>query len=176
MTVEALPIAGAYVIHTARNRDERGSFTRLFCTATAASLGLNPEISQINLSYNTHSGTLRGMHFQREPYGETKVVRCVRGRLYDVLVDLRRDSPTHRQWCGIELSADDDRAVYVPLGIAHGFLTLEDATEVLYLMGAPYRAEAAAGVRFDDPAFGIRWPAPVRVISERDRTYPDYTA
>jgi len=174
MTLDPLPIEGAFVIHTSRASDDRGSFSRLICAEEAAALGIHAHVAQVNLSRNARRGTLRGMHYQLHPHGETKVVFCVRGGLFDVLVDVRRESSTHRAWCGVELTAGDDKALYLPVGIAHGFLTLVDHTEVLYLMGAPYRAEAAAGVRFDDPAFGIQWPEPVRVVSDRDRAYPDY--
>jgi dTDP-4-dehydrorhamnose 3,5-epimerase len=133
------------------------------------------EFVQTSVSHNAVAGTLRGLHFQAPPHEEDKLVTCVRGSLFDVLLDLRRDSPTFRSWFGVELSAGNGRSVFVPAGLAHGFQTLEDETTVLYNISAYYRPEAARGVRWDDPAFGIEWPpAETRVISERDRSFPDF--
>lgn len=137
--------------------------------------GLACEFVQTSVSHNAVAGTLRGLHFQAPPHEEDKLVTCVRGSLFDVLLDLRRDSPTFRSWFGVELSAGNGRSVFVPAGLAHGFQTLEDETTVLYNISAYYRPEAARGVRWDDPAFGIEWPpAETRVISERDRSFPDF--
>jgi dTDP-4-dehydrorhamnose 3,5-epimerase len=133
---------------------------------------------QCNISHNRQRGTLRGLHYQRAPHQEAKLIRCVRGALYDVAVDLRPESPTFRQWVGVELRASDrqpSRMLYVPEGFAHGFQTLQDDTEIVYQMSGFYAPEAAAGYRWNDPAFAVGWPEPIAVISERDRTYPDYT-
>jgi dTDP-4-dehydrorhamnose 3,5-epimerase len=137
---------------------------------------MNPEVVQCNASFNAKRNTLRGMHYQAEPHGESKLVRCVRGEVFDVAVDLRRDSPTYRRWHGVELTAENGLALYIPAGLAHGFQTLTDDCEMLYQMGNRYVPEAARGVRFDDPAFGIIWREPKGdlVISERDSSYPDF--
>ncbi len=139
---------------------------------------MNPAVVQCNASFNARRGTLRGMHYQAEPHGESKLVRCVRGAIFDVAVDLRADSPTFRRWHGVELSAENRLAFYIPAGLAHGFQTLADDTEMLYQMGDPYVPDAARGVRFDDPAFGIEWPAldGERIVSARDRAFPDFAA
>lgn len=167
-------LVGAYVIEPARHSDERGFFARAFDQEAFAARGLNPVIVQCNISYNRLRGTLRGMHYQAAPHAETKLVRCTAGVVYDVIVDLRPDSPTFCQWISVELSADNRRLLYVPEGFAHGLQTLADDTEVFYQMGAPYVAEAARGVRYNDPAFGIAWPLPVTVIADRDRDYEDF--
>jgi dTDP-4-dehydrorhamnose 3,5-epimerase len=135
---------------------------------------LNSHLVQCNISYNPKKHTMRGMHYQVEPYGEAKVVRCVKGSIYDVVVDLRSESPTFRQWTGVTLTAANRQMLYIPEGCAHGFLTLEDQTEVLYQMSEFYQGDSARGVRWDDPAFGIQWPAIPELMSERDRTYPDF--
>ena len=169
------PLAGAWVIDPDRRSDERGFFARTFDREEFAARGLEPAVVQSSTSYNTRAGTLRGMHFQAAPHGEPKVVRCTQGAIYDVIVDLRPDSPTHRRWFATELSAENGRAVYIPVGVAHGFQTVADASEVLYMMGHEYVPEAASGVRWDDPAFGIGWPdCDQRIMSDRDRSYPDY--
>jgi dTDP-4-dehydrorhamnose 3,5-epimerase len=170
------PLGGAWVIELDRLTDERGWFARTFDAADFEARGLNPAVVQCNASFNARSGTLRGMHYQTEPHGESKLVRCVRGAIFDVAVDLRADSPTRCGWHGVELSAENGRAFYVPAGLAHGFQTLTDECEVIYQMGHPYVPEAAQGVRWNDPAFAIEWP-PVRgerIISERDARYPDF--
>jgi dTDP-4-dehydrorhamnose 3,5-epimerase len=168
-------IDGVWVIDPDRHTDERGSFARTFDRELFAARGLEPAVVQCSTSYNARAGTLRGLHYQADPYGEPKLVRCTRGAVYDVVVDLRRGTPGHCRWFGTELTADNGRALYVPIGVAHGFLTLRDDSEVLYMMGREYVPSAASGVRWDDPAFGIAWPpAERRVMSERDRTYPDY--
>lgn len=170
------PLPGAWVIELEELGDERGWFARTFDAEEFESRGLNPAVVQCNASFNARRGTLRGMHYQGEPHGESKVVRCVRGAIFDVAVDLRPDSPTYRGWHGVELSSENRRAFYIPAGLAHGFQTLTDDAEVLYQMGHRYVPEAARGVRWDDPAFAIDWPAVdrERIISEKDRAYPDY--
>jgi dTDP-4-dehydrorhamnose 3,5-epimerase len=170
------PLPGAWVIELEQIDDERGSFARSFDAEEFAARGLNPAVAQCNVSLNTRRDTLRGMHYQAEPHGESKLVRCVRGAIFDVAVDLRPDSPTRCRWHGVELNAEDRLAFYIPAGLAHGFQTLTDDTEVLYQMGHAYVPDAARGVRFDDPAFAIEWPAAEKlVVSERDRTYPDFS-
>jgi dTDP-4-dehydrorhamnose 3,5-epimerase len=166
-------VAGVYLIEPEPIADERGFFARTWCREEFAANGLNPELAQANISFNARKGTLRGMHYQADPHGEAKLVRCTRGAIFDVAVDLRPGSPTYRGWFGAELSDANRAMLYVPEGCAHGFLTLDDATEVAYQMSAPYAPAAARGVRWDDPALGIRWPGEVLVINERDRSYPD---
>jgi dTDP-4-dehydrorhamnose 3,5-epimerase len=173
------PLQGAYVVELEPLRDERGWFARTFDAETFAGLGLDPSVSQCNTSFNERAGTLRGMHFQAEPHGEAKLIRCTRGAVYDVIVDLRPGSPSFRAWFGLELRADGTASLFAPAGLAHGFQTLEDASEVHYQMGHHYVPAAARGVRWDDPAFGIEWPEPPaagRTISERDAAYPDFRA
>ncbi|MCC6580562.1 MAG: dTDP-4-dehydrorhamnose 3,5-epimerase [Phycisphaeraceae bacterium] len=174
MRFTATDIAGAFVIDLDPIADERGWFARSFCQDELRQRGLDPCIVQCNISFNRHKGTLRGMHYQAAPHAETKIVRVVRGAIYDVAVDLRPDSPSCRRWHAVELSGDNRRAFYIPAGCAHGFLTLTDDAEVHYLMSAPYHAPSARGVRWNDPAFGIAWPAPVLAMSDRDRSYPDF--
>jgi dTDP-4-dehydrorhamnose 3,5-epimerase len=169
------PLPGAWVIELEEIEDERGWFARTFDAEEFRSRGLTPDVVQCNASFNHRAGTLRGMHHQADPHGESKLVRCVRGAIFDVAVDLRADSPTCRDWHGVELSAENRRAFYIPAGLAHGFQTLTDDTEVLYQMGNSYVPGAARGVRWDDPAFGIEWPAfdGERTISAKDASYPD---
>ena len=175
MRFSEAPLAGAWVIDLDRHEDERGFFARTFDRDELAARGMDPAVVQCSTSYNARTGTLRGMHYQAAPHGEPKLVRCTRGAIHDVIVDLRPDSPTRRGWFGVELSAENGRSLYVPVGLAHGFQTLHDATEVLYMMAREYVPGSGQGVRWDDPAFGIRWPAcDHRTISERDRGYPDY--
>jgi len=169
-------LPGVIVIEPERLSDERGWFARTFDREEFRARGMNHEVIQTNASFNARAGTLRGMHYQADPHGETKVVRCVRGAIFDVALDIRPDSPTRWRWHGIELSEDNARALYIPQGFAHGFQTLRENCEVHYLMGTDHVPDAARGVRWDDPAFAIRWPAPPaggRVISERDASYPD---
>ena len=171
------PLPGAVVLEPEPLADERGWFARTFDAEAFRAHGLNPEVVQMNASFNTRSGTLRGMHYQADPHGESKLVRCVSGAIFDVAVDLRPDSPTYCRWHGVELSAENGAAFYIPAGLAHGFQTLSDGAEVHYAMGDPYVPDAGRGVRWDDPAFAIAWPAPPpggRVISERDRSYADF--
>jgi dTDP-4-dehydrorhamnose 3,5-epimerase len=170
-------IKGVYTIDLAPHEDERGFFARSYCWREFEAHGLNPRVVQCSVSYSRRRGTLRGMHYQAPPDAEAKLVRCVRGAIYDVAVDLRADSPTYRQWTAIELRAEPGRParmLYVPEEFAHGFLTLEDDTEVFYQISEFFTPHAAQGFRWNDPAFAIVWPEPVRVISDRDRTYPDF--
>jgi dTDP-4-dehydrorhamnose 3,5-epimerase len=162
------PLAGAYVLELDRREDERGFFARSFCQHEFTEHGLNPRIAQCNVSFNAKRGTLRGMHYQAPPHEEAKVVRCTQGAVWDVVVDLRPKSTTFKRWHGVELSAGNRRALYIPEGLAHGFQTLTDDAELLYLMSEFYHPDAARGVRWDDPAFGIEWPLPNPRMSERD--------
>jgi dTDP-4-dehydrorhamnose 3,5-epimerase len=171
------PLPGAWVVELDLLGDERGWFARTFDAEEFEARGLDPSVVQCNASFNSRRDTLRGMHYQAEPHGESKLVRCVRGAIFDVAVDLRPDSPAFRCWHGIELSAENRLALYIPAGLAHGFQTLVDGCEVLYQMAHGYVPEAARGVRFDDPTFGIEWPEPAgdRIVSERDRSFEDFT-
>jgi dTDP-4-dehydrorhamnose 3,5-epimerase len=168
------PLAGAFVLDPELLEDERGFFARTFCVEEFAAHGLDTRVVQCNSSFSRRRGTLRGMHFQRTPHREVKLVRCTAGALFDVIIDLRPDSPTFTRHFGVELSARNRRLLYVPEGFAHGFQSLEDATEVYYQLSARYAPEAAAGVRWNDRVFGIRWPLEVTVIAPRDRDYPDF--
>lgn len=168
-------LEGAYVVEPERHEDERGFFARTWSAEELAEHGLVAELSQCSISRNTHAGTLRGMHFQAAPHAEAKLVRCTAGAVFDVIVDLRPGSPTHAEWIGVELAAETGTALYIPKGFAHGFQTLVGGAEVFYMISDPYVPDAASGVRWDDPAFGIAWPpAESRVINERDRSWPDY--
>lgn len=169
-------LRGAWAIEIEHLEDERGWFARTFDAREFAAHGLRPEVVQCNSSFNVQRGTLRGMHYQSHPHGEPKLVRCLRGAIFDVAVDLRPDSPTFKRWHAVELTAENNLSFYIPEGVAHGFLTLRDESEVFYQMGHEYVPDAAHGVRFDDPAFAIEWPIMDvdLVISERDRSYPDY--
>lgn len=165
-------LAGAFVIELETSSDERGFFARSFCRDEFSARGLDPEVAQCNISLSRAAGTLRGMHYQSAPRAEAKLVRCTAGAIYDVIVDLRGGSPTYRRWFGVELSAANRRMLYAPEGIAHGFQTLADDTEVHYQMSQPYDPAAARGIRWDDPAIGIVWPpAPRRTISRRDLAF-----
>jgi dTDP-4-dehydrorhamnose 3,5-epimerase len=176
MRFSQTPLADTWVVELAPIADDRGWFARTFDAEEFAAHGLNPSMVQCNASFNSSRDTLRGMHYQADPHGESKLVRCVRGAIFDVAVDLRENSATLRGWHGVELSAENRRAFYIPAGLAHGFQTLTDDTEVIYQMGHHYVPEAARGVRWDDPAFGIKWPEPdgERIISEKDRSYPNF--
>lgn len=165
---------GAYLIEPELISDERGFFARTYCRDEFAQKGLNPGLFQCNISYNKVCGTLRGMHYQKEPYPEAKLVRCTQGAIYDVIVDLRTDSSTFSQWFGVELTAENRKGLYVPEGFAHGFLTRMDDTEVLYQMSEFFHAECGAGVRWNDPVFAIDWPGDIAMISDRDAHYPDF--
>jgi len=202
-------LKGAYIIDLEKLQDERGFFARSWCQREFEAHGLNPRLAQCNISFNSKKGTLRGMHYQTKPFEEAKLVRCVRGSIYDVIIDIRPDSATYRQWIGVELSSprfhlpssispfpvDSSpltahgspstahslqlttgyKMLYIPEGFAHGFLTLEDDTEVFYQMSEFYSPESARGIRWNDPAFGIHWPLEPQVISDRDRSYPNFS-
>lgn len=174
MIFEPTTLPGSFVIGLEACSDARGFFARTWCQREFEEHGLNSALVQCNLSFNHSKGTLRGMHYQEAPFAEAKLVRCVRGALYDVIIDLRADSPTHKRYFSVELTAENRRALYVPEGFAHGFLTLEDNTEILYQMSRFYSAEHSRGLRWNDPAIGICWPGEVRVISQRDSDYPDF--
>jgi dTDP-4-dehydrorhamnose 3,5-epimerase len=164
-------LEGAYVVELERLEDERGFFARTFCAREFEAMGLNPTVAQANVSFNRHKGTLRGMHYQAPPAAETKLVRCIRGAIYDVIVDLRPDSPTYLWHYGVEMNAENRKAIYVPDLFAHGFQTLEDDVEVTYEMGEFYTPNAKRGLRYDDPAVGIEWPLEVSEISDEDRSW-----
>jgi dTDP-4-dehydrorhamnose 3,5-epimerase len=168
-------LKGAYVIELEKLEDERGYFARSWCQQEFEAQGLETRVAQCNISYNKVKGTLRGMHFQLPPFAEAKLVRCTRGALYDVIIDLRPGSPTFLQWFSIELTPDDGLMMYIPQGFAHGFQTLADNTEIFYQMSEFYAPEYARGVGWDDPLFGIEWPEVVTVISEKDQGYADST-
>jgi len=169
-------LPGAYVIDLEPIEDSRGFFARAWSDQELAEHGLETRIAQCNVSLTQRKGTIRGMHFQLPPHEEVKLVRCTRGALYDVIVDLRQDSSTFKRWFGVELSEDNRRTLYVPRGFAHGFQTLADETEIFYMISEPYSPDAANGVRWDDPAFGIIWPlGDPTVISDKDRGWPGFT-
>ena len=167
-------LPGAFAIDLEPKTDERGFFARTWCQNEFADHGLSTKLAQCSVSFNTRKGTLRGMHYQLAPHAETKLVRCTRGAIYDVILDLRPQSPKFKDSFGIVLTAEKRNMLYVPEGCAHGFLALEEATEVFYQISEFQSPECARGVRFDDPAFGIAWPEKVEVISERDRNYPNF--
>jgi dTDP-4-dehydrorhamnose 3,5-epimerase len=176
MRFTELELPGAYLVELDRIEDERGFFARTFCREKFAEHGLEADVVQANTAFNLRAGTLRGLHFQAEPYEETKLVRCTRGAVYDVIVDLRPGSRTYTRWVGVELTAENDAMLYVPRGFAHGYQTLVDDTETSYLMGTAYESPAGRGVRWDDPAFGIEWPeVGERTINERDLGWPDFS-
>lgn len=174
MRIEETSIDGVCTVDIEPLGDERGFFARTYCAREFAAAGIVLDVAQSNLSVNKRRGTLRGLHFQGAPKPDPKLVQCVRGAIFDVAVDLRPASPTFRDWFGLELSAQNRRALFVPPGCAHGFLSLEDDSEVLYLMGEYYDPALARGVRWNDPAFAIAWPASPTVIAPRDRAYPDF--
>jgi dTDP-4-dehydrorhamnose 3,5-epimerase len=167
-------IQGAYVVELERLEDERGFFARTWCQREFVAHGLNPALVQCNLSFNQCQGTLRGIHYQTKPHEEAKLVACTMGAMYDVILDLRPASPSFTQWIAVELTETNRRMFYVPEGCAHGFLTLADHTQVFYHMSEFYTPACARGVRWNDPAFGITWPARVQVISEQDQHYPNF--
>lgn len=169
-------LRGAFLIEVERHSDQRGFFARTFCQQEFEAQGLNSKVAQCNVSFNKRKGILRGMHFQAAPFAEAKLVRCTSGSIYDVIIDLRPSSPTFKQNFAVELSAKNWKMLYIPEGFAHGFQTLEDDTEVFYQMSQSYSAAHARGVRWNDPAFGIEWPAGERSIIDRDREYPDFVS
>lgn len=176
MNFVATPLPGVFVVEPEPISDERGFFARTFCSKEFTAQGLDPNLVQCNISFNKQKGTLRGMHYQVMPHGEAKLVRVTQGSVYDVALDMRPDSPTYCRWFALELSAQNHRALYVPVGCAHGFQSLEDASEVFYQMSACYQPEAARGVRWDDPAFAIAWPLPDPIMSENDRGFSKFVA
>jgi dTDP-4-dehydrorhamnose 3,5-epimerase len=167
-------LQGAFIIDIEPREDERGFFARSWCEEEFKRHGLNPRLVQCNISFNKKRGTLRGMHYQVEPFPEAKVVRCTMGAMYDVIIDLRKDSPTFKQWLAVELTAENRRALYIPEGFAHGFQTLENNTEAFYQMSEFYHPECARGVRWDDSAFGVEWLGCPKIISPQDSRFPDF--
>jgi len=169
-----LELRDAYLVELEKRGDQRGFFARLFCQDEFEEHGLVADMVQANVSFSKVKGTLRGLHYQDEPFAETKYIRCVKGAIYDVIIDIQPDSPTFMQWLAFELTAQNYKMLYIPKGYAHGFQTLEPDTEVTYLVSEFYAPEAEGGVRYNDPAFGINWPVGVTEISEKDRTWPDF--
>ena len=167
-------LSDVFEIHLEPRPDDRGFFARSWCQKEFEGLGLNPRLVQCSLSFNRKRGTLRGMHYQAAPHPETKIVRCTRGAIYDVVIDLRPRSVTFKGWIGAIVTSEKRNMIYVPEGCAHGFLTLEDEVEVFYQMSEFYHPELSCGVRWDDPAFQIAWPGRVEIASERDRSYPNF--
>ena len=167
-------LKGSYLIDLERAEDQRGFFARSWCRKEFEEHGLNPNMHQMNIGFSIRSGTLRGMHYQVAPAQEVKVVRCTRGVIFDVIIDLRPDSPTHKNWFGVELTSDNHRMLYVPEGFAHGYQTLADNTEMYYQTSQFYAPDLARGYRHDDPAFRIEWPLPIGCISEADLSWPEY--
>jgi dTDP-4-dehydrorhamnose 3,5-epimerase len=167
-------LKGACVVRLKKIEDERGYFARAWCREEFLQHGLNPEMVQLNVGFSHRRGTLRGLHYQLAPHAEAKFIRCTRGAIYDVIIDLRKESPTLGQWHGIELKPDNGLMVYAPEGFAHGCQSLEDNTEMYYMTSAPFAPSAALGVRYNDPAFAITWPLPVSLISAADRSWPDF--
>lgn len=174
MIFKPTELPGAFVIELERHEDARGYFARTFCEAEFAAHGLETRVAQCSVSFNRRKGTLRGMHYQVPPFEEVKLVRCCRGAIFDVIIDLRRDSPAFKKHFAVQLDERSGKMLYVPAGMAHGFQTLEDDTEVFYQMSQSYSAQHSRGVRWDDPVFGISWPEAERTILERDRRYPDF--
>lgn len=172
MIFRETPLPGAWLLESERFADERGFFARTFCRQDFAARGLDPDVAQCSVSFNHKRGTVRGLHFQIAPHEEVKLVRVTRGALWDVIVDLRPDSPTIRKHFSVVLSAEAGNQLYIPKGMAHGFQTLEDGTEVFYQISVPYAPDSARGYRWDDPTFAILWPEPVTVMSEKDRNLP----
>lgn len=167
-------LPGAYLIEVQKIEDHRGFFGRAWCSKEFEAHGLNPKIVQINTSQSKKKGTIRGMHFQAAPYGEAKFIRCTKGRIYDVIIDLRPESPTFMQWVGNELSEDNCKMVYAPEYFAHGFVSLEDNCEVYYPVTEFYTPKAERGIRWNDPAFKIDWPIPIEIFTEKDMAHPDF--
>lgn len=175
MLISSTPLPGVIIIDLEPKRDERGFLARTYCRETFLKHGMAPDFVQQSLSHTARTGIIRGMHYQLPPYEEDKLIRVVSGAVYDVALDLRRDSPAFKRWLGVELSAENRRALYLPRGVAHGYQALADKTEVLYQMSAVYHPDSARGVRWNDPAFGIDWPMPERAeLNARDAAYPDF--
>ena len=175
MTFLETTLAGAYIIEPQDIADDRGFFARVFCSKELRAHGLRSEVAQANMAYSRQKGTLRGLHFQLPPHAEVKIIRCTKGSIYDVIVDLRPSSPTWKRWFGVELTQSNHRMLYVPEGFGQGYVTLEDDTEMCYNTSEFYHPEVASGVRYDDPAFKIVWPVDISVISMQDRRWPDYS-
>jgi dTDP-4-dehydrorhamnose 3,5-epimerase len=175
MEFEETSVKGAYVVKPRKIEDERGWFARIWCAEEFAATGLSDTTKQFNMGVSRRKGTLRGLHYQLPPHQEVKILRCIRGSMFDVVVDLRPDSPTFRQWYGVELNQDNNYALYVPEGCATGYLTLEDDVAMCYQASEFYHPQSARGVRFDDPAFDIAWPVEIVVMSEQDRSWPSFT-
>jgi dTDP-4-dehydrorhamnose 3,5-epimerase len=176
MIFHELDIPGAWLLEPEKQEDHRGFFARAWCQREFEARGLSATFVQCNISFNNKKGTLRGLHYQAPPHEEAKLVRCTQGALYDVIVDLRRDSPTRGQWLAVELSAANYRLLYIPAGLAHGFQTMMDNTEIFYQMSEFYQPDAARGLRWDDPELNIAWPLPQPIISPRDLSYEDFRA
>ncbi|ETT65504.1 dTDP-4-dehydrorhamnose 3,5-epimerase [Paenibacillus odorifer] len=169
-------LKGVFEIDIQPIEDERGFFARTWCVNEFEKHGINSKFVQCNISFNKKKGTLRGMHYQSAPYGEMKLIRCIKGSIYDVIIDLRPDSLTYKNWCSVFLSENNRKMLYIPEGFAHGFQTLEDNTEVFYQMGEFYHPESARGIRWNDPTIGIEWPINDLIISEKDKTYPNFSS
>lgn len=176
MNFISTPLKDAFVVELKKMQDSRGYFARQFCRKEFEAQGLIPDVVQVNTSFNEKKGTLRGMHMQKEPHGETKFIRCIRGAIYDVIIDLRPQSPSYKKWFGIRLDSSNGHMLYVPKEFAHGYLTLEDGSEVIYLVSAYYEPSSETGVRYDDPAFGIQWPEEIKDISDKDSKWARYTS
>ncbi len=174
MNIAETKLVGTYIIDIERRVDHRGFFARTWCERELQAHGLSARIAQINVGFSVNKGTLRGLHYQLPPYGEVKIVRCTMGAIYDVVVDLRPDSASYKQWVGIELTAENRRMLYIPEGCAHGYQTLTDDAEICYQTSHFFSAEHARGVRYNDPAFGIKWPLEVAAMSSGDKGWPDY--
>ena len=174
MLFNETPLPGCYVIEPERIQDHRGFFTRVWCQKELEQRGLKTEVRQSNVGRSLRKGTLRGLHYQQAPHAEVKIVRCTRGAMFDVVVDLRPQSPTYKHWFGVELTEDNGQMIYVPEGFAQGYMTLADNTEMNYHTSKFFDRESASGVRYDDSAFGIKWPIEVSVISEQDSKWQDY--
>jgi dTDP-4-dehydrorhamnose 3,5-epimerase len=172
MQFHGTPLEGLMVVELDKRSDDRGSFARIFCVDELAAAGLDPTVVQANMATTTLAGTVRGLHFQREPFGEAKLIRAVSGAVFDVAVDVRPESETYGQWYGTELSVENGRAMFVPPGFAHGYQALADNSTVIYFVSERYNAESEDGRRWDDPAFGIAWPIEATVVSEKDRSWP----
>ncbi len=167
-------LKGAFVIQVNQIKDDRGFFGRSWCKREMEEHGLNGNVVQANTSFSKAKGTIRGLHYQKHPYEETKLMRCTKGAIFDVIIDLRKDSPTFLQWLGVELTETNYKMLYVPENFAHGFVTLSDNAEVTYLVTQFYTPGAEAGIRFDDPLFNIEWPVPVEVVTEKDKSHPNF--
>lgn len=174
MIVSETELKGAFIVELERREDRRGFFALSWSQKEFESLGLSSLLVECNISFNSKKGTLRGMHFQVAPYAQAKLVRCTSGSVYDVIIDLREDSPTFKQWSAVELTAENHKALYVPEGFAHGFQTLEDRTEILYQMSEIYAPECSRGIRWNDPLFSVEWPPAERIIIDRDNSFEDW--